>query len=89
MKTAPPVKKIWGLCAMWSVAPKSFKGDTATMEKMSMFPSLFTIRKEDTQIFDTSHKIAMTALPDKVVRKQKLIGYDEDGNKEFEKTTWI
>jgi len=89
MKTAPPVKTIWGLCSSTSVSPRSFKGDTATMEAHSVFPSFFFIRKEDTMIFDTSHKIALSTLPDKYVRKQRLIGLDEEGKEVYKKEIWL
>jgi len=89
MKTAPPVKNIWGLCMLRSVSPSSFKGDSANMVSTDWFPSFFFIYKEDTQRFDTSYKIPLSRLPDKRVRKQRLIGYDEEGNIEFEKITWV
>ena len=89
MKTAPPVKMIWGLCMMRSVRPASFKGDNATMEDLDMIPSFFLIHKEDCERFDTSFKIPLTKLPLKVVRKQEIVGYGEDGEVEYEKTLWV
>lgn len=89
MKTAPPVKRIWGLCMMRSVRPSSFKGDSATMESLNLIPHFFTIRKEDTDRFDTSYKIPLTKLPTKVVRRQDIVGYGEDGDVEYEKTIWV
>lgn len=88
MKTAPPVKHIWGLCMMRSVKPSSFKGDSATMEDMN-FPSFFFITKEDCERFDTSYKIPLSKLPVKIVRRQDHIGYDEDGKVAFQKTVWV
>jgi len=90
MKTAPPVKMIWGLCMLRSVAPSSFKGDNATMESKSMFPSFFLIEKEDTERFDTSYKVPLTKLPLKVKRKQEIIGYADDGKTvEMRKIEWV
>jgi len=78
MKTSPPVKFIWGLCIMKAVDPRSFKGDNASMEQVSFFPSPFFILKEDTQIFDTNAKIVPSNLPVKRLRKQ-TIEYIENG----------
>jgi len=87
MKTAPPVGKIWGICAIRSVDPRSFKGDDTTMKSTS-FPSFFTIRKEDTERYDTSFKVPLTELPLKVVRKQREVGY-EHGKIVHEKVKWV
>jgi len=90
MKTAPPVKHIWGICMMRSVKPSSFKGDTGSMKEAGLIPSFFFINKEDTDRFDTTFKIPLTKLPLKVVRKQEMIGYGEDGESvEYKKTVWI
>lgn len=90
MKTAPPVKKIWGVCMTRSVLPSSFKGDSATMESKDLIPSFFLIRQKDTRRFDTSYKVPLTKLPLKVVREQELVGYAEDGKTvKYKKTMWI
>lgn len=84
MKTAPPVKFIWGIGFKREVSPSSFKGDSATMESMG-FPFPFLILKKDCDRFDTSYKIPLTTLPIKKLRKQ--IGVcDEDG---YKKTWYI
>lgn len=89
MKTAPPVNVIWGICAMWSVKPSTFKGDSASMESDEIFPSLFFIMKEDCERFDTSYKVPLTKLPLKVVRQQDIVGYDENGKAIFRKIQWV
>lgn len=89
MKTAPPVKRIWGLCIMRSVAPSSFKGDSGSMDSVSWFPHPFLIHKEDCMRFDTSFKLPLSTLPDKKVRKQRVYGLDEKGEVEFEKIQWV
>jgi len=89
MKTAPPVKRIWGLCMMRAVKPMSFKGDSATMENISNIPHFFLIHREDTDRFDTTYKIPVTKLPTKVVRRQDIVGYDENGEVAYEKTVWV
>lgn len=62
MKTRPPVKTIWGLCMLRNVDPASFKTDTPSMVNKS-WPSFFFIKKEDTDIFDTSLKIKQGVYP--------------------------
>jgi hypothetical protein len=89
MKTAPPVRGIWGLCMIRSVSPKSFKGDSATMESTDFFPSFFFITREDCERFDTSFKIPLTNLPDRKVRRQLVYGTDEQGKVVYQKETWI
>lgn len=89
MKTAPPVGMIWGLCMIREVKPTSFKGDSATMEDISIMPSFFFITKEDCERFDTSYKIPLSKLPTKVVRQQDIVGYDESGKVAYSKTLWV
>jgi len=89
MKTAPPVKYIWGICMMRSVRPSSFKGDNATMEDIDWMPSFFLIHRDDCERFDTSYKIPLTRLPLKVVRRQDIEGYDDEGKVAYQKTIWI
>lgn len=90
MDSAPPVKTVWGLCMMRSVKPSSFKGDTGTMVEAGIFPSFFFINKEDTDRFDTAFRVPRTKLPVKVVRRQDMIGYDEDGvTPIYKKTVWM
>lgn len=88
MKTAPPVKRIWGLCFIRAVKPDSFKGDQATMESAGM-PSLYFISREDCERFDTSYKIPQSELPIKYVKKQRIIGLDSEGNVEHKKEVWV
>lgn len=89
MKTAPKVKRVWGLCMLRSVKPSSFKGDNATMESATLIPGFFLIMKHDVERFDTSYKVPLTKLPLKIARKQKIIGYDDNGELEYEKTVWL
>jgi len=80
MKTAPPVKYIWGICTKRKVNPLSFKGDSATMDQIEGGLSIFLIKKEDVQRFDTSYKIPISKLPTKKLRRQEEY-CDEDGFK--------
>jgi len=89
MKTAPPVKYIWGVCFIRSVTPTSFKGDNATMETVGL-PSIYFINRKDCERFDTSYKIPQSTLPIKYVKKQLIIGYGEDGQTiEHKKEIWV
>lgn len=87
MKTSPKVKRVWGICFIRSVDPKTFKGDSVNMETIGM-PSLFFIKKEDTEIFDTNAKVIPSALSDKKLRKQTLL-YEEKGNIVWAEEKWI
>lgn len=89
MKTAPPVRHVWGLCMTRPVDPRSFKGDNATMEMISIIPSFFFISKEDTIIFDTNAKVIPSRLPVKRKRKQVIEFVDDDGIVAKESFQWV
>lgn len=78
MKTAPPVKTVWGICTKRRVDPQSFRGDDASMEELEGGFSFFFILKVDVARFDTSYKIPMSTLPVKRIRKQ-IERCEEDG----------
>src|SRR5690606_9522855 len=63
MKTAPPVKRPWGLIMRWQLDPQGFDGDQAEMKTINILPSLFFIRKRDVDIFDTQKRISMSEPP--------------------------
>jgi len=86
--SAPPVNRIWGICMVRPVSAQSFKGDNASMDVLG-WPSFTLIRKEDTDRFDTSYKVPLARLPDKLVRKQEVIGKDDDGKVVYKKTQWV
>lgn len=88
MKTAPPVKHIWGVCFIRSVRADSFKGDNATMESVGL-PSIYFINRTDCERFDTSYKIPQSTLPIKYVKRQKIIGLGENGKVEYQKDVWV
>jgi len=87
MKTAPPAKRIWGLCYMRSVDPQRFNGDMVEMKSTGL-PRIFAIRKEDCERYDTSYKVPMSDLPVVRVRKQRMEGW-ENGSLVYEKERWI
>lgn len=82
MKTAPPVKSIWGVCIKQKVNPQSFKGDSATMDQIEGGLSIFFILKKDVERFDTSYKVPISKLPIKKVRRQEIY-CEEDGYKKI------
>lgn len=75
MKSAPPVKRVWGLCFVRNVNPKSFKGDSVNMETVGI-PSIFLIQKEDTVVFDTNAKVIPSELSPKKKRRRKVLYMD-------------
>jgi len=89
VKSAPQVKHIWGLCMVRAVDAGSFKGDSATMTSLSLIPSLTFITREDCERFDTSYKVPLSELPEKRVRKQRIVGYDVEGGVAYEKVVWV
>jgi len=87
MKTAPPVKKIWGICFMREVNPKSFKGDTVTMETIGFFPTPFLIEKVDCEVFDTNAKIIPSELPP--LKRMQRHWFLPDGKIGYTKTWYV
>lgn len=77
MKTAPPVKRPWGVVGRWHLDPRQFEGDQYEMKTVNIFPSFFFIRRKDVNIFDTQKRISMSEYPPlvKVVRVCPEDGY--------------
>jgi len=86
--TRPPIKYIWGLIMTREVRPSSFKGDSATMEEISMFPSIYLIERKVCELFDTGYLVPPVELPPKFVRKQEIIGKNNAGDIEYHKIIW-
>jgi len=61
--TKPPVKRIWGLCAMRELNPREYKEDKKSFDKTSLFPSFFLIERKYCEIFDTTQKILRSKPP--------------------------
>jgi len=59
--TKPPVKHIWGLCAMRELDPQGYKEDKKQFDKTSLFPTFFLIERRYCEIFDTKQKIDRSA----------------------------
>jgi len=77
MKTAPPVKGVWGLCLTWNLDPRSFDGEQVEMKSTNLFPGFFFISKKDTKVFDTNVRVALSEPPP--LRKITRHWYDEEG----------
>jgi len=88
MKTAPPVKRVWGLCVAREVKPESFKGDSVSMESLGI-PWPFLIDRADTERFDTEYKIPQSNLPPKMLRKQIEIWEGDEEEKPFTKVKFV
>jgi len=87
MRTSPPVKRVWGICFVRAVDPKTFKGDSVNMETIGM-PGFFFIKREDTSIFDTNAKVVPSDLPPLKLRRRKVHYMDgEEVIREEEK--WV
>jgi len=73
-KTAPPVKRIWGIMFTWSIDPLTATkaGNQEEMKTKGLFtiPSVKLIRKKDTRFFDTNTRVALSEPPPlkKIVR---------------------
>jgi len=80
MRSAPPVKRIWGIVLYWDLDPKSFKGDDTTMEFISPWPTVYFINREDTELYDTGYKVKGIGLPPIKMQEQEIIYYDMENN---------
>jgi len=77
MKTAPSVKRPWGICSMWELKPNSFSGDQVEMKKKGFIPKFFLIKKEYLSMFETSQRVNLSEPPplQKIVRICPEDGY--------------
>lgn len=79
MRSAPPVKHIWGLVLYWDLDPKTFKGDNVTIEREGYIPALYFINKEDTELYDTSYRVRGLKRPPKNFVPQEYHYLDDAG----------
>jgi len=86
MKTSPAVKRVWGLCSVRQVDPRSFKGDNVTMDSLSL-PSFFFIEKADTDIFDTNATVTPSDLPP-IKKYRREVLHIEKGEVIERKSIW-
>lgn len=62
-ETKPPVKRIWGICAMRELDPTGYNEDDKKFASDSFLPYFFFLRKEVCSIFDTTKRIAKSKPP--------------------------
>jgi len=56
--TKPPIGRIWGLCWIFALDPRTYDENDDKFAKLSIFDwRFFVIRKRYTEIFDTTQKI--------------------------------
>lgn len=77
--SAPPVKRIWGIVLYWDADPSTFKGDSVSLERLSMFPSIYFINRADTELYDTSYRVRGAKLPPIKMVAQTYIEVDDFG----------
>jgi len=58
--TKPPITKIWGICAIAEIDPLRFDEVNEKFNRISTFPSIFFITKENCEIFDTKQIIEIS-----------------------------
>lgn len=70
MKTAPPIKYIWGIIAVWELDPRSASkaGNQEEMRTkngviLGSIPKLTFIRKRDTSNFNTQTRVSLSEPP--------------------------
>lgn len=70
--TKPPVKRVWGLCAVKTLDPRGYEEDKK--RSLSGIPSFFTIQKKYCEIFDTTQKI-VKSKPPPLIHIERECGY--------------
>jgi len=61
--TKPPVKRIWGICAMRELNPREYKEDKKSFDNTQLIPNFFLIERTYCNIFDTTQKIERSLPP--------------------------
>jgi len=82
--TRPPVTRIWGVCAVRPVNPRSYAEDAK--QYLGFFPSFFTIQRKYCDIFDTTQKIQRSeypALRHEARRCERHVSVGGDGSCDF------
>jgi len=78
-KSMPPIKRIWGIVLYWPLDPRSFKGDNTETERLTWWPHIYFINRDDTELYDTSYKVRGINLPPVTMVPQTYIYLHEDG----------
>jgi len=61
--TKPPVKRIWGVCMIRELDPRSYNEDKKKFASSFSIPSFFLIARKYCEIFDTTQKIERGIFP--------------------------
>jgi len=61
--TRPPVTRIWGLCVVRQLNPRSYNEDKKQFAGGGVFPKFMFIQRKYCEIFDTTQKIKRSEYP--------------------------
>jgi len=61
--TKPPVKKVWGVCAVRELDPQGYKEDEKKFDRTQLIPDFFFIERQFCEIFDTTQQIQRSLPP--------------------------
>jgi len=61
--TRPPVKRIWGICFVRELDPKSYNEDKKKFASSFSLPSIMFLERKYCEIFDTTQKIKRSEYP--------------------------
>jgi len=61
--TKPPIKRIWGICTMRELDPRSYNEDKKKFASSFALPQIFFIQKKYCDVFDTTQKIKRSLPP--------------------------
>jgi len=89
MRSAPPVKRIWGIVFYWELDPATFKGDNVTIERETWIPHIYFINREDTELYDTSYRVRGLKLPPIKMIEQPYVYLDDSGQTVKEIVKWV
>ncbi len=79
--TKPPIKKIWGVCAMRRLDPRNYDEEKSKFSSMELIPDFFFIKKEGCEIFNTNQKIERSKPPEFKHETRYCNYIHEDGSK--------
>lgn len=75
--TRPPVKRVWGLCLMKELDPRSYNEDKKKFVSSAFnLPKFFTIQRKYCEVFDTTQKIERSKPA--LLRHEELFCVDPD-----------
>jgi len=89
VRSSPPISRIWGIVLYWEIDPRTFKGDNTTMERGEIWPSIYFINKDDTELYDTSYKVRGTKMPPVKFVKQEHQYIGDQGTPEKVLVKWV